>query len=173
MNSQQLLYVNIILGLFFAAYFLLGRGKTRTPTKLNLKANEDFKKFRAADMSAHINKNRQLNTAPSKDEASPDSGSVTGITSPNEPQMTILEPENVIDISAGKAIRHSKNISIYFMYNGHEWEAHEVLGVPAGAALPVVTDMYQKLILNSDPSTFEFYESAHQAILKRWKDRRG
>ncbi|MBC7464468.1 MAG: hypothetical protein H7256_00620 [Bdellovibrio sp.] len=131
------------------------------PTKLNMKANEDFKKFRAADMSAHINKDRQLNATVPKDETTA------------EPKMTVLEPENVIDINAGKAIRHSKNISIYFMFNGHEWEAHEVLGVPAGAPLPVVTEMYQSLILNSDPSTFEFYELAHQAILKRWKDRRG
>ena len=83
------------------------------------------------------------------------------------PKMTVLEPENVIDLKSHQA----KNLSIYFVYNGHEWEAHEVLGVPAGSSMHNVTAAYQKLIVTSDPSTFEFYESSYQAILKKRKDR--
>lgn len=85
--------------------------------------------------------------------------------------MTVLEPENLIDLNASRAKQASKNLNIYFMYNGHSWEAHEVLGVPAGAPMTQVTDAYQKLILTNDSSTYEFYESANQAILKRWRDR--
>lgn len=168
MNSQQLLYVNIILGLFFAAYFILGRGKSRAPTKLNLKANEDFSKTivprespAAAASSANV-----LNAKNYKQ-----SQIQTSQPLPEEPKVTVLEPENVIDLNAAKANRPPKNLNIYFMYNGHEWESHEVLGVPAGAQMPVVTEAYQKLILTSDTSTYEFYESAYQAILKRWRDR--
>lgn len=54
----------------------------------------------------------------------------------------------------------------YFVYNGHEWDAHEVLGIKKGADLPQVTAEYQRLIKTSDPSTFEFYEAAYSAILK-------
>lgn len=151
MNSQQLLYVYIIVGLFFAAYFFFGRSKPKAPTRLNMKANEDFSKSIIPKSGLNPNLGIQ-NVVP-------------------EPKMTVLEPENVIDISAAKATRAAKNLNIYFMYNGHEWEAHEVLGVPAGAPMPQATEVYQKLILNSDPSTFEFYESAHSALLKRWRDR--
>ncbi len=123
-------------------YFLFGRGKTRGPSKLNVKANEDFSKS--------IVKNSEL---PTSNEA--------------KPKMTVLEPENIVDMKMHVA----KNMSVYFVYNGHEWEAHEVLGVAAGSSMPKVTEAYQKLIITSDPSTFEFFESAYRAILVRWKDR--
>lgn len=158
MNSQQLLYVNIILGLFFAAYFLLGRAKPRAPTKLNVKANEDFKK---SILLRYPDSGRDYSSVPTEN-GSPKGG---------EPKMTVLEPENVIDLNASRAKQAAKNLNIYFMYNGHEWESHEVLGVPAGASMPEVTEAYQKLILSNDASTYEFYESAYQAILKRWRDR--
>ena len=148
MNSQQLLYINIVLGIVFVLYFLLGRGNRRGPTKLNVKANEDFTKS--------VIKTQQIQSETVQEKSHP-------------PKMTVLEPENenVINLKSYA----TKNLSIYFVYNGHEWEAHEVLGVPAGSALPQVTEAYQKLIITSDPSTFEFYESSYQAILKRRKDR--
>ena len=55
---------------------------------------------------------------------------------------------------------------IYFLYNGHEWEVHEVLGLPMGSSLQIATSQYQNLIKTSDPSTFEFYDAAYSAILK-------
>ena len=54
---------------------------------------------------------------------------------------------------------------VYFVYNGHEWEAHEVLGVESGKSLEEITLHYQHLIKTSDPSTFEFYEAAYSAVL--------
>jgi len=53
----------------------------------------------------------------------------------------------------------------YFVYNGHEWEAHEVLSVSAEANLVQLTERYQHLVRTSDPSTFEFYEAAYTALL--------
>ena len=155
MNSQHLLYVNIFLGLAFVAYFILGRAKPRAPVKLNVKVNEDFKKSIIAN-----------------DSLVPATEDLYVASAVQKQKMTILEPENVIDLNAARAqAAATKTLNIYFMYNGHEWESHEVLGVPAGAKLPVVTEVYQKLIKTSDSSTFEFYESAYQAILRRWKDR--
>lgn len=152
MNSQLLLYINIFLGVVFVLYFLLGRGKQKQPTKLNVKANEDFTK-------SIIKKNApsQVLKANNFKPGAPD----------HPAKMTVLEPENVIELKAHRA----RNLCIYFVYNGHEWEAHEVLGVPPGSSMHQVTEAYQKLIVTSDPSTFEFYESSYQAILKKRKDR--
>ncbi len=65
---------------------------------------------------------------------------------------------------------YSKNNSgdeiVYFVFNGHEWEAHEVLGIECGSSLEKITAHYQNLIKTSDPSTFEFYEAAYSAVLK-------
>lgn len=134
-------------------YFLLSRGKSQEPTKLNMKANEDFSK-------SIIKTELQPSGEAEDNQKKPDF---------KIEKMTILEPENVVQMK--DHVAKSKTLSIYFMYNGHEWEAHEVLGVPAGASMPQVTESYQKLIITSDPSTFSFYESAYQAILKRWRDR--
>ncbi len=65
----------------------------------------------------------------------------------------------------------SRNLKVYFAFNGHDWEAYEALGVPVNAPMTTVTKMYQHLIKTSDASTFDFYESAHQAILQRRKSR--
>ena len=59
-----------------------------------------------------------------------------------------------------------KTSSVFFMYNGHEWEAFEVLGLPKGCDIQSATSHYQSLIRTSDPSTFEFFELAYGAILK-------
>ncbi len=156
MNSQQLLYINIIIGVVFVVYFLLVKGKSREPTKLNVKANEDFKK--SIVKTSQIEPANQLGTSLTREPSFQETKKVV-----------VLEPEvdNVIPLKNHKA----KNLSIYFVYNGHEWECHEVLGVPQGAPLPVVTAAYQELIKTSDASTFEFFESAYQSILKRWRDR--
>lgn len=72
--------------------------------------------------------------------------------------MEIMEPLG--DSKAGK------NLNCFFMYNGHDWDAYLVLGVPAGSTLPAVTQAYQDLIKKSDPNSYEFFEAAYQAILK-------
>ena len=152
MNSQQLLYINIVIGILFVAYFLFGRGKPRQPTKLNVKANENFKKT--------LVKTGQITQQPEQKPSFKQSQ-----------RVEILEPEAEMQNVVQMKDFNTRNLSIYFVYNGHEWECHEVLGVPQGAPLPVVTAAYQNLIKNSDPSTFEFFESAYQSILKRWRDR--
>ena len=80
----------------------------------------------------------------------------------NEPEP---EPESESEIVV--EVAPAKEKSIYFVYNGHEWECHDVLGMPRGASLKEATEKYQHLIKTSDPSTFPFYEAAFEAILKR------
>ncbi len=153
MNSQQLLYANIVIGILFVAYFLFGKGKQRQPTQLNVKANEDFKK--TLIIAKQIEGDRSA-AEPSFQETK---------------SVQVLDPETEVQNTAKLQNHKIRNLSIYFVYNGHEWESHEVLGVPQGAPLPVVTEAYQILIKTSDPSTFEFFEAAYHCILKRWRDR--
>ena len=77
------------------------------------------------------------------------------------------EPNKARDVTP----KNQKEV-VYFVFNGHEWEAHEVLGIKSGLGLDHITKHYQHLIKTSDPSTFEFYDAAFTAILKlkgnRW-----
>lgn len=73
--------------------------------------------------------------------------------------MTVLEPET--------KTTSQKDLAIFFMYNGHDWEAHDVLGVAQGANLKIVTEKYQKLLAENNTQSYDFLEAAYQAILKR------
>lgn len=140
MNSQTFLYINIALGLFFIVYFFFVRPKPKRPTQLNLKANETFRK---------------------PIESSPEAKKLQVVDD------ELAHPDR--KISESKKESPEKSLSVYFMFNGHEWEAHEVLGIPAGAQMPMVIATYQHLIRTSDPSTFDFYETAFKSISKKWE----
>lgn len=60
-----------------------------------------------------------------------------------------------------------KNLNVHFAYNGHTWDAYEVLGVPAGASLRTVTQHYQSMLIKADPQSRSFLDAAYQAILKK------
>lgn len=53
------------------------------------------------------------------------------------------------------------------MYNGHDWDAFEVLGVPAGTRIDLVTAHYQNLVQTSDKDQLPFLEAAYLAILHK------
>lgn len=70
-----------------------------------------------------------------------------------------LKRENFALSSKGE-----KTLNIIFNYNGHSWDAYEVLGLPAGTSLEKVTDSYLRILRQVDPSSREFVETAYQAI---------
>lgn len=165
MNSQQLLYINIILGLLLVAYFLFGRKKSKSPTRLNLKAPDS----QANQISDSESKQIQAQLPPSM--------SSTQNTPKIEPKISILDPEGGYKRTTGQynpqpppASQKTKSLSIFFMYNGHDWEAHNVLGIPQGASLHVATQAYQQLLKTADSSSLEFYEAAYNAIFIKRKN---
>ena len=154
MDSQQLLYIILISLVFLFGLFLTVRRKPNQPTKLNVKAGEDF----------HLTPTKK----PVETKANNLIDKLKDLPIPIEVPVTKkevwLEPDSIPE--------KAKNLSIFFMYNGHDWEAHDVLGVPQGASLTIATEAYQKLLKSEDPSTFEFYEGAYNAILQRRKKER-
>lgn len=56
-----------------------------------------------------------------------------------------------------------KSLNVMFMYNGHNFDAYEVLGVPAGARMEMVQAAFDKAIAQRG-SDREFLEAALGAI---------
>lgn len=139
MNSQQLLLINFIIILCLALYFILGRSKQKNKTTLDLKKKSEAPLPIAEhlDISPLIQDKLQTQSQPVAFEV-------------KDVETQII----------------SKKEIVFFIYNGHEWEAHEVLGLESGVSLEIATQHYQNLIKTADPSTFEFYEAAFSAILK-------
>lgn len=120
-------------------YFFLGRSKGKQkPTQLNMRAQSNEKK---------------MDSSSDEERAS---------TARNVSKYEKLA-EAPLKLSHNS---QKQNTAIFFVYNGHEWEAYEVLGLPRGSTLAITTTHYQHLIKTSDPSTFEFFEAAYSAILK-------
>ncbi len=81
------------------------------------------------------------------------------------PQHTALSADRSYEDSA---LKSAKKLNVLFLYNGHDWDAYAVLGVPAGANLSLVTERYQQLVKDSqDKGQIEFYQAAYNAILKK------
>ena len=138
MNSQQLLFINIVLGVVFLLYFGFGRNQPKAPTRLNLK-------------------NKDTPNSPKLQQSQPQLAS----------KMTVLEPENESLKKEFSSTSQPRNLAIFFIYNGHDWEAYSVLGVAQGANMKVVTESYQKLLETSDSKSFEFLEAAFKTILSK------
>ncbi len=60
----------------------------------------------------------------------------------------------------------AKNLNVFFNYNGHTWDAYEVLGLPAGASLKMVKSGFEKSVASSQKESHEFLRTALEAILK-------
>ena len=58
----------------------------------------------------------------------------------------------------------ARSLNVVFNYNGHSWDAYEVLGLPAGSGMPVVEAAYRESLERVDESSRGFMEAAYKAI---------
>ena len=143
MNSQDFLTLNLIGAGAFLVWYLLSRGGSQAPTKLNMKAKD---------------------TAPTVLEPLEDSNAVP--VASEERQVEVVsaypKPRQRTVSSTGPKV-----LNVMFNYNGHSWDAYEVLGVPAGSSLPIVTEAYQNALKKCDKESMEFLETAYHSILRK------
>lgn len=178
MNSQQLLWIIVTVGVFLVFLFLSLKWERKKPTQLNLRAGEDNKE-EIKDI-----KTTMLDQITNKSEASVASSSSQfskPFSKPNRDYSKWSTPESLIppkapvaedDDGRHGAAQSARPLTVVFMYNGHDWEAFQVLGVLPGTTLPLVTETYQNLLKNSDSSSHSFFEAAYMAILHAYRDRR-
>jgi hypothetical protein len=65
--------------------------------------------------------------------------------------------------------RIERQLNVIFQYNGHDFDAHEVFGVPAGCSLQIVQAAYEEVLIKTDSESRKFYEVAYRAILLKSK----
>lgn len=157
MDSQKLFYFNLIVGTILLLYFLFGRSsKQPPPTRLKMRTDSSPPP-ETPGTSLLSPPQKELQSAPNPDVKTAS-------------KQSLLEPETNSTQQANT--RFLKELSVFFMYNGHEWEAHQVLGIPQGANLEMATQAYQEALRTADPSSYEFLECAHAAIMKQKRKHR-
>lgn len=171
MNSQHLFWFNLIAAVLFVIYFLTARNSGKKPTQLNLRGGE------------------KKTEEPGALVAVPKAGSVSGVIDDLQvPKKTIgktnsysekhgqwLAPEAlaVPEVKAPtKPPPKERSLNVFFMYNGHDWDAFQVLDLAAGSTIPMVTQVYQERLKTAEPSTHLFLEAAYKAILDAYVGRR-
>lgn len=66
-------------------------------------------------------------------------------------------------------VPRSKTLNVIFNYNGHSWDAFEVLGLPAGSSREQVEVSYRQSLEMVDKESQVFVETAYRAILTHWQ----
>jgi hypothetical protein len=144
-NSQQFLLLNIAILTIFILWFLAGRRSSqKKPTSLDMKRG-----------------NRTEGGVLQKAEGK----AVSGAGSSG--RYSHPKYQKFLDEATDPGIRGPKELNILFNYNGHTWDAYEVLGLPAGTGLVEVTKAYQALLKTADPDSHEFLETAFKSILAK------
>ena len=57
-----------------------------------------------------------------------------------------------------------RSLNVIFQFNGHSWDAYEVLGLPAGSSYDNVRAAYEEALETVDPTSRPFVEAAFRAI---------
>jgi len=78
------------------------------------------------------------------------------------PEVYGKTQERYEDMKAGV-----KSLDCFFMFNGHEFNAYDVLEIPAGAPMPTVEQAYMAIMAKADPSQELFFKAAYDAIQRR------
>lgn len=60
-------------------------------------------------------------------------------------------------------------LNVVFNYNGHSWDAYEVLGLPAGSSMENVEAAYKESLARVDNGSKAFVEAAFKAIQEQWQ----
>lgn len=60
-------------------------------------------------------------------------------------------------------------LNVLFNWNGHTWDAYEVLGIPAGSSMVAVDKAYNDQIQKMDAESQAFVKMAYQSICQHCK----
>lgn len=78
---------------------------------------------------------------------------------------TLAPDVGAADLGLGQQPPREKNLNTLFNYNGHTWDAYEVLGLPAGSPQNKIDEAYRSSVAKQQgESSRDFLDAAYQAI---------
>ena len=80
-----------------------------------------------------------------------------------KPSKLNLKKANFVPVKEVDA-NLEEELNVYFMHNGYMWDAYDIIGVPAGAAMSDVEMAFLKCRMRIDEESKEILEMAYDAI---------
>jgi hypothetical protein len=68
--------------------------------------------------------------------------------------------------SGGSDKSDVRELNVIFQFNGHDFDAYEALGVPAGTAVDKVEKIFEQTLKTAPPDSHHFLKMAYEAIRK-------
>lgn len=155
MNSQGFLGLFALAGVFFLFWYWKGwGGASKGPTRLDLRAPDSEPSVLPPESSSNANARSSV------------AGSGVSITSGGSTDGASSNFAGMRDVTPGAP--PVRLPTVMFNYNGHSWDAFEVLGVKPGASLKDITGAYQTALQRTQPESHAFLEVAYKSILSRF-----
>lgn len=150
---NSIFYFSLIcLGTFlFVVWFMSGRkGGYGEPTALDLRKGEKLKKALILPGDS------------SEQNASPEAPAFRDVT------PAVDDEKTPVMISTPTPPPLDPPPQAFFVYNGHDWDAFEVLGVSPYSSFSEITKSYQIMIRKADNGKHDFLQAAYTAILRKF-----
>ncbi len=159
---SDLVVANLIfVTLLLVSYAYIRRG-SNLPVQLNLKNREQEGTSTPGNVSKEVTPLVSPDTVrnPSRIEYRPRARSSAGTGPP-------VRPLPRVEAAATTAhLLTEKELNVLFNWNGHTWDAYEVLGIPAGSSSIAVEAAYERMCRSVRPDSIPFITAAYEAILK-------
>ncbi|CAN5423442.1 hypothetical protein BH10BDE1_BH10BDE1_28560 [soil metagenome] len=154
LSLDDVVALNALIVTAIGLTFVLSK-KDKGSTTLNLSGPK--RETAMDELAARKNQNREnANSKSQKSMSISRGGGTYGATA-----LKRLE-ENETETAAYQG----RQLNIFFNWNGHTWDAYEVLGIPAGASRETVVGAFHAA-RNQSPDSTPFLQAATDAILKR------
>lgn len=162
MDSQLFYLLNFIFALAFVVWFIIGRKSAAPkPTVLSMKST--------------LSQDKSLGSTQQVQKQGASGGSPSVKTSHHAHSYPVQYAPRERDVTSTRTMaethlhKTSKPSRAMFVYNGHDWDAYQVMGVTADHSISQITEKYQLLIkTNQDPGRLEFLETAYRTLLKNF-----
>ena len=64
-------------------------------------------------------------------------------------------------------LNDEEELNVYFMHNGHLWDAHDLMGVPAGSSMEEIEKAYGTIMGKGVEENKEMIQRAYEAICEK------
>ena len=156
--QKQYLFLYALIVTSLAASFFFIRRSPAQPVKLQMQ-----------DQKAQEPKRGLKQLAAGKTEPGQfDAGRESGRESGSEPdRATDREAHRKSDREFGRQpVAAQTALNVFFNWNGHSWDAYEVLALPAGSSRDAAKKAFEQIAANCDEESLLFFKAALDAILK-------
>jgi hypothetical protein len=84
------------------------------------------------------------------------------------PKNALVGPDDLYFHFGPESFPKTRNLNIRFMYNGNDFDAYEVLGVPPGCSLERIRFGFERRLRESGPESHAFFHAAYKAIIENF-----